>query len=185
MYKNLRINHIAAIAENRVIGLNGAMPWNIPEDFKFFKSKTMGHAMIMGRKTWDSIARKLPGRATVVVSSQTDLQLPEGVVLCGSFTDALDWCLKNQDTWGCEVFVVGGGEIYRQTLEAADRLFITEIHRVLDGDTRYPEISMQEFELTQSEPHLEGPVPFTFKTLLRRMPPLYPQPSTEHQQAGF
>jgi dihydrofolate reductase len=156
------ISHIVAMSENRVIGRDGGMPWHIPEDFKFFKKTTMGHAMIMGRKTWDSIGRPLPGRLSIVVTRTASLNLPEGVMQCASVDEALHQCDALRAQWGDECFIVGGGEIYRQTLPLTDRVYLTVIHKAIDGDTFYPELSTEEFGQIKSESHLNAPLPFTF-----------------------
>lgn len=162
MYLGLRINHIVAMAQNRVIGRAGGMPWHIPEDFKFFKKTTMGHPMIMGRKTWESIGKALPGRVTIVVSRSRIANLPLEVILKPSIDEALKWCKDQQSTWGEDVFIVGGGEIYRQTLDMADRLYITEVACDVLGDTTYPEIPKSKFQLVGSEDHKDSNFSFAF-----------------------
>jgi len=162
------ISHIVAMSENRVIGRDGGMPWHIPEDFKFFKKTTMGHAMIMGRKTWDSIGRPLPGRLSIVVSRTASLDLPEGVIQCASVDEALQKCDALREHWGEECFIVGGGEIYRQTLPLTNRIYLTVVHKTIDGDTFYPEFPTSAFKQTKSEAHPSAPLPFTFTTWERR-----------------
>lgn len=156
------------MSENRVIGRDGGMPWHIPEDFKFFKKTTMGHAMIMGRKTWDSIGRPLPGRLSIVISRSASLDLPDGVLQCASVDEAIQQCDALRSQWGDECFIVGGGEIYRQTLPMTNRIYLTVVHKMIDGDTFYPEFSPNEFKQTKSEAHLSAPLPFTFTTWERR-----------------
>lgn len=169
MHSGMFIHHIVAMAENHVIGRAGGMPWHIPEDFKFFKSTTMNHAMIMGRKTWDSIGRALPGRATVVVTRSKDFKAPQGVIVKPTVDEAIAWCKDHAQTWGAEVFVVGGGEIYRQTLPFVDKVYLTKVHSEVEGDTTYPEFSTEEFSLISSTPHLDAEVPFTFLTYQRKV----------------
>lgn len=161
------VSQIVAMSENRVIGIAGGMPWHIPEDFKFFKQKTMGHAMIMGRKTWASIGRALPGRLSIVVSRDQSLTLPQGVILKSSVEAAISYCESVQKTWGEECFIVGGGEIYRQTLDVTSRIYLTTVHKHVEGDTTYPEISKSTFKQLQTEEHLDAPIPFTFSTWVR------------------
>jgi dihydrofolate reductase len=161
------ISHIVAMSENRIIGRDGGMPWHIPEDFKFFKATTMGHAMIMGRKTWESIGRPLPGRLSIVISRQTLSDLPENVIHCRSTDDALAHCEQSQEKWGEECFIVGGGEIYRQTLKNTNKIYLTIVHKVINGDTTYPEISLDDFRQVKSEAHLSASLPFTFTTWQR------------------
>jgi len=124
----MKVSHIVAMSSNRAIGRNGGMPWHIPKDFRFFKETTMGHAMIMGRKTWESIGKALPGRKTIVVTRSQDLKVPSEVLVMTSVEAALSWCRDNQTTWGDECFIVGGGDIYRQTISKADRIYLTEVH---------------------------------------------------------
>ena len=143
MSAKLTISHIVAISENRIIGRDGGMPWHIPEDFKFFKATTMGHAMIMGRKTWDSIGRALPGRLTIVVTRASDFKAPENVIIKKSIPDAIAYCESVRSSWGDECFVVGGGDIYRQTLPLASKIYLTIVHKNVDGDTSYPELPAQ------------------------------------------
>ncbi|MGC6425136.1 MAG: dihydrofolate reductase [Lentimonas sp.] len=121
---------IAAMAENRVIGNKGDIPWHLPEDFKWFKKTTMGDILVMGRKTYESIGRPLPGRQTFVLSRQTR-EIP-GVQ---SVTDLemLDHLDTDKTIW-----IAGGGEIYRQMLPHCESLYLTRVHRTVDGDARFP-----------------------------------------------
>jgi dihydrofolate reductase len=121
---------VVAIADNGVIGKDGGIPWRIPEDMKRFKAITMGHTVVMGRKTWDSLPKKpLPGRMNVVVTRQQDWQA-EGAVAAGSLGQA------TAGTSGA-VMVIGGGEIYERALPLASRIELTEVHRAVDGDARF------------------------------------------------
>jgi dihydrofolate reductase len=161
----MKVSHIVAMSSNRAIGRNGGMPWHIPKDFRFFKETTMGHAMIMGRKTWESIGKALPGRKTIVVTRSQDLKVPSEVLVMTSVEAALSWCRDNQTTWGDECFIVGGGDIYRQTISKADRIYLTEVHKVIDdGDTFYPPIPDDAFRKVRSDAHPDEPIPFTFTT---------------------
>lgn len=125
---------VAAVARNGVIGRDGGLPWHLPGDLRRFKRLTMGGTLVMGRKTYESIGRPLPGRTTVVVTRQPDWSV-EGVVVARSVKEALEAAGDG------EVFVVGGAEIYRQTMEVADALEITEVDAEPEGDTHFPEIS--------------------------------------------
>lgn len=158
-----RINHIVAMAENRVIGRDGGMPWHIPEDFKFFKETTMGHAMIMGRKTWESIGRALPGRLTIVITRNHDYKVPPTVVVKSTLEDAVAYCREHQSQWGAECFIVGGGELYKQSMLRVDRIYLTMIHKSIDGDTFYPEIPAS-FAKIKEEHHMDSPTPYSFTT---------------------
>ena len=130
---------IAAMSENRVIGNGSEIPWRIPEDFKWFKSATMGGVLVMGRKTWESIGRPLPGRTTAVVS-RSALRLPNGVDLLDSI-EAIDAREYTDPIWIC-----GGAEIYRQALPMCSELFLTLVKREAEGDALFPDFE-DEFRL--------------------------------------
>ena len=161
------VSHIVAMSENRVIGRAGGMPWHLPEDFKFFKNTTMGHVIIMGRKTYQSIGRLLPGRLTIIITREKSYQAPSGALAMSSIESAIKYCQNHQSEWGDECFIVGGGEIYSQSLNLVDRVYLTTVHTVTDGDTFYPEIPPNTFKQTKSEAHLDAPLPFTFITFDR------------------
>jgi dihydrofolate reductase len=127
-----RIALIAAVAANGVIGADNRLPWRLPEDLERFRALTMGHAVIMGRKTWESLPRALPGRQNIVVTRQRDYA-PAGASAASSFAAALD-CVRMPEP----VFCIGGGEIYRAALPFATTLHLTEIARDFDGDARFP-----------------------------------------------
>ena len=129
------IKAIVAMAENRVIGNAGTIPWHLPEDFKFFKATTMGHAILMGRKTYESIGKPLPGRENIVLS-RTMPETP-GVTVIRSLDD-----LK-EPTDGRDLFVIGGEEIYRLLLPRVQELYVTKVPRTIDGDTHFPEFESQ------------------------------------------
>jgi dihydrofolate reductase len=133
---------VAAMGRNRVIGVDGDMPWHFSEDLKHFKRTTTGGTMIMGRKTFDSIGRPLPGRRSIVITRSTDWT-HDGVEVVHSLDDAL--ALAGT---AAPVFVVGGGEIYAQALPLATRLVLTEIDGEPDGDTYFPEWSRSEWTET-------------------------------------
>lgn len=129
-----RISLIAAVARNGVIGRDGALPWHIPDDLRRFKALTMGHAMIMGRRTFESIGRLLPGRRTVVVSRRPGYGIP-GARVAASLEDAL--AITADET---EVFIVGGGAIYSLALPCADRLLLTDVDLEPEGDAVFPPV---------------------------------------------
>jgi dihydrofolate reductase len=133
---------VAAMARNRVIGHQGRMPWHLPADLKHFKAITLGHPVVMGRKTFESIGKPLPGRLNVVISRQR-LQLPDGVALAGSLEEALRACND-----AGRVMVIGGGEIYRQALPLASGLELTYVDDQPAGDTRFPEFDRMDWDLT-------------------------------------
>lgn len=162
---NPRISIIVAMAQNRTIGINNTLPWRCPEDLKHFKALTMGHHMIMGRKTFDSIGKPLPGRTTVVVTRNAALKI-DGCVMANSLQHAIDLCKSDN-----EIFIVGGADIYAQALPLADTLYITEIQQHVDGDAHFPAFDLSEWNEVahdrreQSEPQL---LQYQFVTYQRR-----------------
>lgn len=156
---------IVAMASNRVIGRDGGLPWRIPEDLKFFKDKTTGHIMIMGRKTFESLGKPLPNRLHVVITRQKDYR-PAGAHVFNSIPDAVEFCRGQTAKWGEEVFIVGGGELYREMMDITDRILLTEIHREFEGDARFPEFDktrLKEVERIERQ----DPLPFDFVTYER------------------
>jgi dihydrofolate reductase len=135
---------VAAVACNGVIGLDGDIPWHLPDDLRRFKEMTMGGTLVMGRKTYESIGRPLPGRRTIVISRNPDLRI-DGVETASSLDEALAMADDS------EIFVVGGGEIYRQALDVADALEITEVDLEPEGDTYFPPIG-PEWRTVAREP---------------------------------
>jgi dihydrofolate reductase len=135
-----RVSLVAALAKNRVIGAGNALPWRLPEDLKHFKALTMGHAIIMGRKTFESIGRALPGRSNIVVTRFPAFVAP-GCIVVDSPAAALAACNSND-----EVFVIGGAELYRALLDRADCMHLTEIDRVFEGDAWFPEFDSQQWQ---------------------------------------
>jgi len=131
-----RITLIAAVARNRVIGASNALPWRLPEDLKRFKALTLGHPIIMGRKTWESLGKPLPGRTNIVVSRAAGFSAA-GATRAGSLDEALAAAAA---TASDEVFIIGGAEIYRQALPLAQRLQLTEIDQDFAGDVHFPAI---------------------------------------------
>ena len=142
-----RLSLIAAMGTNRVIGANGAIPWRLPNELQLFKRITMGHHIIMGRKTWESIGRLLPGRTTVIVTRQNNYAVP-GAIIADTLVDAIGKCANDE-----EIFVIGGGELYREALPKADRLYLTVVDATPEGDTRMPEINSDEWREVSSENH--------------------------------
>jgi dihydrofolate reductase len=149
----MTITLVAAMGANRVIGLDGDMPWHFPEDLAHFKRTTMGGAMVMGRKTFDAIGRPLPGRRTIVVTRSSEWA-HDGVDVAHSLAEAIDMASAADDAaedGAAEVFVVGGGDIYAQALPLADRLVLTEIDESPEGDTFFPEWSRNDWTETARE----------------------------------
>ncbi len=138
---------VAAVAENGVIGLAGELPWHLPKDLKFFKNLTVGHAVIMGRKTFDTVGHALPDRWNVIVTRDPQYRRADATVV-HSIEEAL------RVTRGADrIFVVGGGEIYRVALPYATRMYLTVVHGEFDGDTSFPEFDPAEWTLAQDERH--------------------------------
>lgn len=152
-----QVSLIVAMAENRVIGINNTLPWHLPADLKHFKALTMGHHIVMGRKTYESIGKPLPGRTTVVVSRDRGLKLA-GCTVAFSLQAALSAC--GDDT---EIFVIGGAEIFSQALKFADTLYITEIKRDVAGNVSFPEFDKQEWqEISREIHHQQTPEPLEY-----------------------
>jgi len=144
---------IVAMARNRVIGKDNKLPWHLPEDLKHFKDTTMGCPIIMGRKTYDSIGRLLPGRENIIVTRNPELKI-EGATVCLSLGEAISHC-KTQDL--DEVFVIGGAQIFNEALSQIDKLYLTVIDKDIEGDTYLPEIDLEnEFQVTSTEEHSNG-----------------------------
>ncbi len=158
--------HIVACSSNGIIGREGQLPWHLPEDLRRFKELTVGHVLIMGRKTYSSIGRPLPGRFTIVVSRQ-DLILPRDVSLVSSLEAAYTLAESLAPHWGEETFIIGGGDIYRQTVDKVDRIYLTRVHETIAGDTHYPDPDLKNFALVKDEPFASSP-PSTFCVYQRR-----------------
>ncbi len=139
------ISLIVAMAKNRVIGAGNRIPWHLPNELRLFKSLTMGHHIVMGRKTYESIDRLLPGRTTVIVTRQRDYAVP-GAIVAHSIDEALAECAGDE-----EIFVIGGADLFRETLPRADRLYLTIVDAEPEGDTFMPEIDMSAWRETSSQ----------------------------------
>ena len=157
------ISMIVARSRNHVIGRDNQMPWKISADLQFFKKVTMGHPVIMGRKTWESIGRPLPGRRNIVVSRNTELQLAGAEVV-----NSLEAALNALNEFS-RVFVIGGEQLFTQAFPKADRLYITEIDmNVEDGDTFFKVPNESEWQEIERTPASEGAISFNFITLKRK-----------------
>lgn len=162
----MRVSLIAAMAANRVIGQGNRLPWRLPADMRRFKSLTMGHTLVMGRRTYDSVGYPLPGRRTIVVTRQTGWKA-DGVEAVHSLDEGLQTAERMN---GGEVFVAGGGVIFREALPRADRIYLTRIEKDFPGDTLFPELDAAAWRIVEQEHHEasdENPYPFTFETLDR------------------
>ena len=160
----MRLSAIVAMATNRCIGRDNTLPWRLPADLKRFKQLTLGHTLIMGRKTYESIGRPLPGRTMVVVTRQKDYA-PEGVKVVHSVDEAL--ALARGDS---EVFIAGGAELYAQTMDRVERLYLTRIERAFPGDTYFPEVDLSGWRLIEGEHHAPESatdLPYSFLTYER------------------
>lgn len=158
---------MVAMAENRVIGSRNDLPWHLPKDFQRFKTHTKGHNIIMGRKTFESLGGKpLPKRTNIIITRQSSYQSPSSTVV-GSLDEALQYVGQTNDS---EPFVIGGGEIYRQALPFAQRIYLTIVHTKIDGDTFFPEFDPEEWQVTEKTPMSADEnhdFPFTFYTYER------------------
>ncbi|TFH75383.1 dihydrofolate reductase [Gammaproteobacteria bacterium LSUCC0112] len=159
----MRLALIWAMSRNRVIGRNNALPWYLPEDLKYFKQVTMGKPIIMGRKTYESIGRPLPGRTNIVISRQPDLHI-DGVKVLDSLDAAIRYaeniCLINGVD---EAVVMGGAEIYALALPRADRLYMTQVHAEVHGDAYFPEIDLNDWhELGRDDFSASGANPYDY-----------------------
>jgi dihydrofolate reductase len=158
---------IVAMAQNRCIGLDNKMPWHIRDDLKRFKDLTMGHPVIMGRKTYESIlgylGKPLPGRTNIVISKNGFENLHEVPV----FSDLESAIAYGQKIAKSKVFIIGGAQIYSQAISLADILYLTQIHKPIEGDAFFPEIDQNNWTETAREDHLSHDPPFSFITLTR------------------
>lgn len=166
------IAHIVAAAKNGVIGRSGELPWSIPEDMKWFRERTKGHALIMGRKTFDSVEHPLPNRLNVIITRQKSYtpkaksteKTPIHVVT--TIEEAVAYCKQEAHKFGNEIFIIGGGEIYHQSVPFVDTIYLTRIHRDYAGDATYPDPDPKQFKLVEQIDRSE-PEPFSFLTYKR------------------
>jgi dihydrofolate reductase len=150
------ISLIAAVAQNGVIGANNQLPWRLSADLRRFKSLTMGHTLVMGRKTFDSIGRPLPGRTTIVITRDHSWR-KEGVTVAHGLDEALALAVG-------EVFIAGGSEIYTLAMDRAQRLYITHVKERFDGDAWFPPIDPHVWRAVEREAHDDETLPFEFVT---------------------
>ncbi len=160
------ISLIVAAAENNVIGRDNQLIWRLPADLAFFKQKTTGHTIIMGRKTYESMGRALPNRTNIIISRQQDFN-----AIGGSLASSLEEALEKVTDKNEEVFIIGGAEIYRQALPIAEKIYLTRVHAQFEGDTFLPEITPADWRETFREKHQpddKNPYPYSFIELVRR-----------------
>ncbi len=136
------------MAQNRVIGINNTLPWHLPEDLKRFRALTMGHHMIMGRNTYESLGRLLPGRTTIIVTRNKNYKV-EGALIAHNLQDA--WILASGDE---EPFVIGGAELYKEGLKLATKLYITEVRAEFVGDAFFPALDEKKWKLVEKKDHV-------------------------------
>jgi dihydrofolate reductase len=141
------VSLIVAASENNVIGKDNQLIWKMPADMKFFREKTTGHHIIMGRKTFESTG-VLPKRTTIIISRNNNLTIPENCLLATSIEDAISK-VKNDE----EVFIIGGADIYKQSLAVADKIYLTRIHHTFEGDAYFPEIDNTKWEVVSEQTH--------------------------------
>ena len=138
---------IAAVAQNNVIGKDNELVWHLPADMRFFKNTTMGHTLIMGRKTFESFGKPLPGRKSIVITRQKNWQY-EGVKVVHSLDEAIKAAPQGE-----EVFIVGGAEIYRLALPLCKKMYLTIVHHEFEGDTFFPPVDFTQWKLISEEKH--------------------------------
>lgn len=164
----LTVSLIVAADENRVIGLNGDLPWRLPNDLKHFKALTVGKTVLMGRKTWESLGRPLPNRQNWVVSRNPAFQAPGARLFV-----SLEAALRAAADEGAELMVIGGVEIFRLTLPQAQRIYLTQVHAQVDGDTWFPPCDASKFRECAREYHpadADHAHAYSFVTLERSVP---------------
>ncbi len=136
------ISHIVAVSENNVIGKDNKLPWNMPADMAYFNRVTKGHYIIMGRKNYESEGKALMDRINIVITGNREFKINDGIIV-HSLNEAIEIPRKNKEK---EVFIVGGGNIYKQSIDIADRIYLTRIHAVIEGDVFYPELNKPQWK---------------------------------------
>lgn len=159
------ITIIAAASQNNALGKDNNLLWHLPEDFKRFKQITTGHYIIMGRKTFESFPKPLPNRTHIIITRQSEY-IAEGCIVVNSLEDAVKSAPKNE-----EVFIIGGAQIYEQSLQFADKIDLTRVHAKLDADAFFPDFDTSEWDLVFSEKHFKDDkhiYDYTFETYLKK-----------------
>lgn len=155
----MKLSIIVAVSRNLVIGKDNQLIWKLSADLKRFKALTTGHAIIMGRKTFDSIGKPLPNRTSIVITRQKDYKI-EGCLVVNSLEEALEKASDQK-----EVFVIGGGSIYEEAIAKADKIYYTKVHKNFDGDTFFPALDLKEWESVSRQdcmPDEKNEVPYSF-----------------------
>ena len=156
------LSHIVAASENNIIGIKNGLPWKLPNDFKYFKNKTWSMPVIMGRNTFESLKKDLPGRINIVVTKKTDWH-PENVYIAHNISEAIE---KAKEGGAREIFIIGGGEVFNQTMNDVDRIYLTRVHTIVEGDTSYPQLDKSKWKLIKEESHPadeKNNYPYTFE----------------------
>lgn len=162
----MKLSLIVAMAENGVIGREGELPWHLSADLRRFKRLTMGHAIVMGRKTWESIGRPLPGRTSIIITTQADYQSGDPLTLVATSLDEALQKASHADCVQDQLFIIGGGTIYELAMPRIDRLYLTRVHATVEGDVSFPAIDWQQWELKEQSQHAADPLndfPYTFE----------------------
>jgi dihydrofolate reductase len=161
------VSVIVALDEAGTIGRDGGLPWHLPDDLRRFKATTMGHVLLMGRKTFEAIGRTLPGRRSLVLSRDPAFRAPEGVEVVPDLATALA-----RAAGAARLFVIGGAEVFRAALPVADELLVTQVHATVPGDVRFPDPDWGAWTLVREEYHpadAAHPFAFTFRRFVRRV----------------
>ena len=141
------ISLVVAVSENNSIGKNNQLLWHLPNDLKFFKNTTWGGVVVMGRKTFESVNKPLPGRTNIVITKQTNWSA-ENVIVANSVSDAIQ---KARDLNFKEIFIIGGGEIYKESMHLVNRIYLTKVHTSIEGDTFFPELETEKWNLLSNK----------------------------------
>lgn len=162
------VSIVAAVSENNILGKNNQLPWHLPADLKYFKQLTTGHHVLMGRKTWESIGKPLPNRISLVVSRSENFR-PEGAIVVRTIEEGIETAREAGEK---ELFIIGGGEIFRLTFPLADRIYLTRINHFFDGDVFFPEIDTdvwEEIENQRFDADGKNLYTYSFLTLTRKI----------------
>lgn len=157
---------IAALSKNYALGKNNQLLWHLPDDFKHFKTLTSGHFIVMGRKTFETFPKPLPNRTHIIITRNKNYKAPEGCLIALTLNEALEFCPKNKD-----IYIIGGGEIYKQSITIADKLELTFVNKTFEADTFFPEIDTKTWQLVAEKHHPKDEkhlFDFTFKTFIRK-----------------
>jgi len=159
----MKVSIIVAATVQWVIGKDNALPWHIPEDFRWFRKHTRGHPVIMGRKTYESMGRLLPDRENVILTRRNDYRV-KGAKIFHSLVEAIH---SYRDRNEPEIFIIGGARVFREAIPFADRIYLTVIEKLFEGDVFFPSFSTEKYHTVLKEPHT-GDIPFTFYILERK-----------------